>query len=452
MITLPSAAGSLLLHFSPVFRPATFRRWLVLLTGAVLTTGRRTVSNVLRTVKSFAPGDPSSYHRVFSKRRWSMWRLARALATFILDHWVRRGVVRLAGDDTVDEHRGKKVYGKGCHRDAVRSTHSFTAFRWGHKWVVLCILVSFPFASRPWALPVLVALYRTKEWNKKYRRGRHRTMPALMRQLVKVLVRWFPERRFLLALDGGYATHDLARLGSRLHPRLTVISRFYQDAALYAPPPDAVRSGRRVRGRPRTKGRRTPTPRQAVAKAKRERITTRWYGGGRRRVEVVTGTGGWFKSGAGLVEVRWVFVHDRTGTHRDEYFFSTDTDMTPKEIIGEFTGRWSIETMFQEMRAYLGLETTCGRTENTVLRMAPSLFGLFSVVALLYAGMPRQGVHGSLLGWVGKRHVTFSDAITAVRRWIWVDWIIERTPAGAALRKFPRTLRNMLIYALAPAA
>ena len=48
--------------------------------------------------------------------------------------------MRLCGDDTVDEHRGKKVYGKGCHRDAVRSPHSFTAYRWGHKWVVLAIL------------------------------------------------------------------------------------------------------------------------------------------------------------------------------------------------------------------------------------------------------------------------------------------------------------------------
>ena len=71
------------------------------------------------------------------------------------------GPVSLAGDDTVDEHRGAKVYGKGCHRDPVRSTHSYTAYRWGHKWVVLAILVQFPFATRPWALPVLVALYRS---------------------------------------------------------------------------------------------------------------------------------------------------------------------------------------------------------------------------------------------------------------------------------------------------
>ena len=89
-------------------------------------------------------------------------------------HWVPEGSVALAGDDTVDEHGGAHVYGKGRHRDPVRSTHSYTAYRWGRKWVVLAILVRFPFANRPWALPVLVALYRSREWNQQHRR-RHRT-------------------------------------------------------------------------------------------------------------------------------------------------------------------------------------------------------------------------------------------------------------------------------------
>src|SRR5437016_4141726 len=160
MLVLPDFAQPVLSSFAPVFYHPTYQRFLVLLLAAVLTTGRRTVSNLLRTAAPWAPGDPSSYHRVFSKRRWSPLKLARILAGFILDHWVPDGPVCLAGDDTVDEHRGAKVHGKGCHRDPVRSTHSYTAYRWGHKWVVLTILVQFPFATRAWALPVLVALDR----------------------------------------------------------------------------------------------------------------------------------------------------------------------------------------------------------------------------------------------------------------------------------------------------
>lgn len=119
------------------------------------------------------------------------------------------------------------------------------------------------------------------------------------------------------------------------------------------------------------------------------------------------------------MEVRWVFVHDLTGTHRDEYFFSTNPAMSARAIIEHYTGRWSIEVTFAEMRAYLGLETTRGWTRQTVLRVAPCLFGLYSIVALLYAQRP-PAAHGThAIQWAGKDTVTFSDAITAVRRRLW---------------------------------
>ena len=129
MFSIPQAAEPLIQEFAGAFTRPTYPRFVVLLLGAILTTGRRTISNLLRTVQALAPGHPSSDHRVLSRRRWSSWRLARALAGHILRHWVPEGPVPLCGDDTVDEHRGKKVYGKACHRDAVRSTHSFTAYR-----------------------------------------------------------------------------------------------------------------------------------------------------------------------------------------------------------------------------------------------------------------------------------------------------------------------------------
>jgi hypothetical protein len=93
----------------------------------------------------------------------------------------------LNGDDTLDEHRGKKVYGKGRHRDAVRSSKNYTAFRYGHKWVVLAVLVSFPFANRSWALPVLIALYRSPQENRRrqpHLAGQtHRLAPASRRRM-----------------------------------------------------------------------------------------------------------------------------------------------------------------------------------------------------------------------------------------------------------------------------
>src|SRR5688572_9690090 len=125
-------ADALLQAFAAAFTRPTYERFVALLLAAILTTGCRTVLNLLRTVDTLAPGHPSSYHRVFSHRRCSLWRLGRALAGYLLHRWVPTGSVAVAGDDTVTEHKGKHVYGKARHRDPVRSTHSYTAFRWGH--------------------------------------------------------------------------------------------------------------------------------------------------------------------------------------------------------------------------------------------------------------------------------------------------------------------------------
>lgn len=447
---LPRPARALFDTLGRAFHRATALRFALLLAAALLTVGRHTVANLLRTLGPLVPGDPSSYRRVFSQRRWSSWRLAQLLTTWVIEHLLPDGPIFLAGDDTVDEHRGKKVYGKGRHRDPVRSTHSYTAFRWGHKWLVVAVLVRFPFTRRRWALPVLVALYRSEEENR--RRGRrHKTPPELLRQLLRVLLRWFPQRQFVGAADGNFATHDLARLAARYPKQLTYLSHFYADANLYEPAPPIV--GKKPSGRPRKKGRKLPAPAEVVKQAKhRQRLNVAWYGGGRRDVEVVSGTAHWYQAGAPLVAILWVWVHDCTGTHRDEYFFTTDVGWTVAQVIETYTGRWNLETTFQEMRSYLGLETTCGWTEQTVLRVAPCLFGLYTVVAALYVQLPARRRVIGLLAWVGKEDVTFSDALTAVRRWLWVEWVFAIPGHSTAFSKLSRPFQQLLLAGLAPAA
>jgi hypothetical protein len=82
---------------------------------------------------------------------------------FLLTYVVPTDPVFLAGDDTVAERPGPQVFGKGRHRDGAWSAHSYTAYGWGHKWVVVSVLSKLPFATRPWALPALIALYRAPE-------------------------------------------------------------------------------------------------------------------------------------------------------------------------------------------------------------------------------------------------------------------------------------------------
>jgi hypothetical protein len=194
---------------------------------------------------------------------------------------------------------------------------------------------------------------------------RHRTPSEIMRELIAVMLRWFPERKFSFIGDGSYGSHAMAAFGYRYRRRLIIVNRFPADANLFEPP----KTSKGAKRRPRVKGKKLLTPEKGVKQTKqKKRIKVSWYGGGCRLVEIVTGTGYWYKSGKGLVPVRWVFVHDCTGTHRDEYFFSTDTAIKPKTVIESYTGRWSIATTFQEFSAHLGVETTRCRSEKSVLR------------------------------------------------------------------------------------
>jgi hypothetical protein len=444
---LPTEAAALLAALSPAFTQPTAARFTTLLAGAILTTGRRTIANILRSLRHLAPGHRSSYQRVLCRAPYSLLELGCALTAFILQHLVPTGPVILVGDDTVDGHKGKHVYGKARHRDAVRSSHCFTAWRYGHKWVVLAVLVKFPFTTRRWALPILVDLYRTPELNKAENRP-HRTPAQLMCRLLRLLMIRFPDRTFIFVGDGGYGTHEVARFCHRHHNRVTLVSKLHPDANLYDPPPAYC-----GKGRPRVKGRRRRKPRQAVAataKKKRQQLTVDWYGIGTRQVGILTQSTHWFKSGHGLVPIRWVFVEDRTGTHREEYLFTTDPSLSASVIIGLYCGRWNIETTFQELRCCLGLETTRGWCQKTVLRAAPMLFGLYSVVALLYQALPKKMQRGSVV-WPGKSVVSFSDALSAVRRWLWAESVFQQSKPNAAIKKLPRQLQKLLLNSLAPA-
>ncbi len=168
-------------------------------------------------------------------------------------------------------------------------------------------------------------------------------------------------------------------------------------------------------------------------------------------MSVVTGTGHWYKAGAGLVPIRWVHVRDLEGTHRDEYFYATDPVLDPGEIVTRYAGRWNIECTFQECRAHLRSETTRGRSRRTVLRATPCLFGLYSVVALLYHALPEAKRSGGVR-WPGKAGVTFSDALASVRLWVWSEGVFPRVGRRFGLEKLPDPLREVLRSALAPAA
>ena len=79
--------------------------------------------------------------------------------------------VLVAGDDTVAQHHEAKVYDKAKHRDAVRSSHKLTVWKWGHKLVILSILIRLACTTRYWALPARPAENIIKKYFKLHQLG-----------------------------------------------------------------------------------------------------------------------------------------------------------------------------------------------------------------------------------------------------------------------------------------
>src|SRR5215218_7382491 len=117
---LPPEAHPLVQVLALHFTSPTYQRLSTLLVGAVLTTGRRTVANLLRALRHLAPGHPTDYQRVFPRSPWSGVALGCSLTRFLLQHSLPDGTVTVVGDDTVGGHQGKRVHGKARHRDPVR--------------------------------------------------------------------------------------------------------------------------------------------------------------------------------------------------------------------------------------------------------------------------------------------------------------------------------------------
>jgi hypothetical protein len=60
---LPRPIHDLFGPLPPAFTRPTYRRFVLLVLAAILTTGAHTVANLLRCLGPLAAGDPTSYHR-----------------------------------------------------------------------------------------------------------------------------------------------------------------------------------------------------------------------------------------------------------------------------------------------------------------------------------------------------------------------------------------------------
>src|SRR5215213_11324403 len=259
MLRLPARFAAVILCFAPLFRQLTWRHAQVLLIGAILVPGQRTVTSILRVSGLCWERRFVNYHRVLNRAAWSGRAAAQVRLGLLLDAFAPAGPVLLGLNDSIERRRGKCISAKGIYRDPVRSSKGHFVRASGLGWLSLMLLVPISWAGRVWALPFLTTLAPSERYCREHGR-QHKKLTDWGRQLVLQARRWMPGRRLVIVTDSGFSALEF--LAALLRQEVTCVTRLRLDAALYRPapprPPGTI-------GRPRTKGERLPTLAEVLA-------------------------------------------------------------------------------------------------------------------------------------------------------------------------------------------
>ncbi len=443
MPSLPVTLTRLIVRFAPLLSKRVWEYAQVLLVGALLAPGTRTVTSILRVTGLSQEAQFQKYHRVLNRARWSSMAVARVLPGLVVDTFVPIGPVIIGLDDTLERRRGEKIKAKGIYRDPVRSSRSHLVKASGLRWLCAMVLAEIPWAGRVWALPCLTALCPSERYHQQ-RGQRHKTLPEWAGQLIGLLQRWLPRREVVVVADRSYAVIELLKQVSDT-PGVSLSTRLRLDAALYDPAP-ARTPGQN--GRPRKKGARRPTLQQVMQDAHTlwtPLTVSKWYGGSVREVEVCTDTAVWYHTGLPAVAVRWVLIRDPRGEFEAQALVTTQLAQEPGQILEWFVRRWTMEVTFEEARAHLGLETQRQWNDWAIGRTTPALFGLYSLVTLMaHALLQAEARVVRTASWYIKVRPTFSDALAVVRRELWSTCHFSMSGVKAEVVEIPRSLWERL--------
>jgi len=429
-MTLVSSFLEFVQPLSFVMTTPTFHTLITVLTGWVFAR-RRTVTGMILAADAVGTKHHSSFHRLFAKAQWVLDDLG--LAVFrLLDPWLDpRPPVMLAIDDTLARKRGLKIFGVGMHHDPLLSTRKTALMNWGHSWVVLSVIVVFPF--RPghfFSLPILFRLYLNKQTVAK-KGGWYRTRPELALDMLHTLCRAHDHRRFHVVADSTYGGQSV--LGD-LPENCDLTSRLDLDARLYETPP--VRKPG-TQGRPRKRGARLPSPRQMLT-GRVARHTLNIYGR-RDRVRMADGVARVYA--VPDRPLRIVAVEPLTGGRNLQAFYSTRHDASAEQVLTWYAMRWSIEVAFQNSKTHLGFEEPQGWTRQAVRRTAPTAMLLYSLIVLWFAGRGHRHYRQPDRPWYStKRHASFADMLTTLRRESVREQVLSTPPSRRGSRKVLRTL------------
>lgn len=428
-MALVSSFLELVQQLAFVMTAPTFDTFLTVLTGWVFAR-RRTVTGMILAADAVGSKHHSAFHRLFAKAEWCLDELGLAVFTLI-EPWLCDEPVMLALDDTLARKRGLKVFGVGMHHDPMISTRKVARVNWGHSWVVLSVIVRFPFcADQYFALPILFRLYINKQTVAR-KGGWYRTRPELAVDLLYILCRTYENRRFHVVADSTYGGQSV--LGD-LPENCDLTSRLDLDARLHKAPP--VRKPG-TNGRPRKRGTRVPSPRQMLT-GRARRLTLNIYGR-RDKVRVTDCVAHVYAVPDRPLQI--VAVEPLAGGRRVQAFYSTRHEASAERVLIWYAMRWSIEVAFQNSKTHLGFEEPQGWTRRAVERTAPMAMLLYSLIVLWYARDGHRYYSQPDRPWYRlKRHASFADMLATLRRESVREQVLSTPLNSRGLQKLTRTL------------
>ncbi len=448
MLTLPETYCTLISDFALVFSKRVWRHAQVLLIGAILAPGKRTVTSALHVMGLSDEQHFQNYHRVLSRAAWSSREASRILLMLLVNTFVPKGPVVMGIDETIERRRGAKIKARGIYRDPVRSSRSHFVKTSGLRWLSTMLLVPIPWVKRVWALPFLTALAPSARYYESKARG-HKKLTDWARQMLLQVRRWLPERALVVVADSSFAAILLLERLRRLPNPICMVTRLRLDAALYKPAPTR-KPGKK--GRPRLKGARLPTLEHILGDKKTvwKKVTIRdWYSEKHRQIEIVSRTAVWYHSGKPPLPIRWVLIRDPKGKFRSQSLLCTDLNVDAVQIVKWFVMRWRLEVTFREVRTHLGVETQRQWSDWAIARTTPALLGLFSLVTLLAHCSTRRGkLPIRQAAWYDKPLPTFSDALAIVRYQLWQAMIFHTSVSDPDMQKVPPVLLKRFTDAL----
>ncbi len=201
----------MLRHFEGVLSERVWEWAKVLLIGAILAPGERTVAAILRVMGYSDEKHFQNYHRVLNRAKWSSRELSRRLLVVLVHLFFAGNEPLIMGiDETIERRRGRTIAARGVYRDPVRSSKEFFVKTNGLRWIALMLLTPMPWAQRVWALPFLTVLAPSQRSHEQ-RKIRHKTITDWAWQMILQVSGWMPERSLVVVADGTYAVLDFLR-------------------------------------------------------------------------------------------------------------------------------------------------------------------------------------------------------------------------------------------------